>query len=114
MKSMYPSHNNTTHNKIKLTHHSLQRSMERLNTQKTQQIKKLAYLAKKNGINIKNINPTNYNQLNLTKQQYSNLKKYFKSNQSGALYYYKGYVWVFSGNNNMTLKTVINFNIDRK
>lgn len=98
----------SSHKNIQLTNHSIIRAQERLNVTRKEDIKKLAGRAKSNGVNLSSLRPETYEKLGLTKEEYIFLKNRFvQGNNSTAIYIHQGYVYVFVGKGQRTLKTII-------
>ena len=108
-------HRNTlSYKRIKLTHHSQQRAEQRLSITSSQELKKRASLARRNGIRLENINPENLklysDKINFTYEQWIDFLHHFKTKGSTRFYYYKDYVWIFGGNGGNTLISVVPLN----
>lgn len=100
--------NRISHKNFKLTTHSIQRAYERLNLTSKEEIKKLAYEAKYKGINLNGVEVNNYKELGLSYEELINFKRKFKCHtNSNTIYLYKGNVYVFGGNPNVNLITII-------
>lgn len=95
-------------NKIKLTSHSRQRAMERLNITSSEQLKNMASKARNVGINLDVVNIYNYKDLNIDYNTLISMKRQFRTkNNSNKIYFYKNNMYVFGGNHACTLLTVI-------
>lgn len=100
--------NNTISSKnIKISVHAKQMAYERLGLSSEKEVQKLCANAKRNGLNMSLISMQNYEDYGLSFEHYKWLKdKYYKCGNE-AVYFYKGYFFVFAGKNNRTLKTII-------
>lgn len=95
-------------NRIKLTDHSRDRSMERLNITSKDEFRKLAASARNKGVNVDALTLRNYEALGLDYPTFCGLKRSFRSRtKSDRLYFYRGHVYVFAGKDACTLKTVV-------
>ena len=106
---------------FKLTNHARQRAKERLHIQSEEELKKLARAAKYNGLNIYALMkapPNSFSQL-LQQRDLSEsdgkylISKYILANQNSSsknnnlYYFYKEYIFVFSGQDGRTLVTIV-------
>lgn len=97
-----------SYTKITLTSHSRQRAYERMNITSDDQIKRLAHAAKYKGVKIRAVNINNYSKLGLDYDTFRYLKNHYTHMyNSDAIYFYKGYVYCFSGGDSRTLKSII-------
>lgn len=102
--------NNISYKDIKVTNHAVERIRSRLGYMNNQEIKKLAANAKKNGINIVNITMNNCERAGFSKTVFNKIQESFPiKNNSTKIYLYKGYFFVFTGNHQRTLRSVIEF-----
>lgn len=94
--------------RIKLTYHSRDRSMERLNITSQDEFRKLAASARNKGVNVDALNLNNYHLFGIDYKTFAGLKRYFRTHtNSERMYYYRGFVYIFAGKDACTLKTVI-------
>ena len=101
--------NELSYKDIKITNHAKQRAFERLKLKKENDLKKIARSAKINGIKISLLNKNNYNNYNLSNEIYEKIKRVGASNRChGSFYYYKNFMFLFSGKKDRTLITIIN------
>lgn len=111
VSSYNPRANNCSYKQIKITPHSQQRAMERLNVTRKEELKKLASSARNKGINLNSIRRDTCEKLGLTWEEYCYLKGRFNpENNSTDIILHKGNVFVFCGKGQKTLKTVLNLN----
>lgn len=93
---------------IKLTLHAKQRASERLNINKDSEIQKLAHAAKYKGVKIRALTYDNHEDYGIPTDLYRYLKNHYAHyTNNDKSYYYKGYVYVFSGDGSRTLKTIV-------
>ena len=113
MKKKNVNRSKISHKDIKLTMHSKLRAEERVGLTSSEEIRKLAVSARYKGININALNEDNYNELGISKALYNNLKHHYsRRTNAERLYYYKGNVFIFCGNDSRTLKTIVNVNVE--
>ena len=113
MKKKNTNRSRISHKDIKLTIHSKLRAEERVGLTSSEEIRKLAISARYKGININALNENNYNELGINKALYNNLKHcYSRRTNAERLYYYKGNVFIFCGNDSRTLKTIVNVDVE--
>lgn len=102
------SRNHTSWKHISLTSHSKQRAEERLKITSTEEIRKLASAARFKGIDIDRLSIQNYETLGLTYDELVMLKKkYYRHNKTERLFYYKNFVWIFCGNNALSVRSIV-------
>lgn len=93
---------------IKVTLHAKQRASERLGITKESEIQKLAHAAKYKGIKIRALTRENYSALGITYNMYRYLKNHYTHYyKSDKIYYYRNYVFVFSGDRSRCLKSIV-------
>ena len=113
MKKNNTNRSRISYKDIKLTMHSKLRAEERIGLTSSEEIRKLAVSARYKGININALNKDNYNELGISKALYNNLKHHYsRKTNAERLYYYKGNVFIFCGNDSRTLKTIVNVNME--
>lgn len=100
--------NNLSYKDIKITRHALERANTRFRNIKETELKKIAASAKKNGINISSINKDNLDKYGISPDVYNTMKRMISvKNNSTKIYLYKGLFFVFAGNSQKTLKTIV-------
>ena len=108
MSNIRQNHNKISYRDIKITHHAKQRATERLGINKESEIQKLAHAAKYKGVKILSLTFNNYNEFGISYDMYRYLKNhynhYFKSDK---IYYYRDFVFVFSGDRSRCLKSIV-------
>lgn len=109
------SRNNISYKDIKLTSHAILRANQRLRISSTNDLKKMASNAKKNGINIQELTPETYSKFGISEDAFKTIRRMFYINNSSTrIYLYKGVFFVFSGNHCRTLKTVVEMSYCKK
>lgn len=105
--------NRISYKDIKLTAHSKIRAEERIGLTSSEEIRKLAVSARYKGVNLNALNADNHEQLGVSAEMYKTLKNRFsRRTNSEKLYYYKGKVFIFCGNEARTLKTIVNVDVE--
>ena len=100
--------NSISYKNIKVTNHALLRANDRLGKINQKDLKKLAANAKKNGIKINNLNENICSRYNISLEMYKRIKEMIPiKNNSTDIFLYKGYFYVFTGNHQNTLRSVI-------
>ena len=113
MKKKSTNRSRISHKDIKLTMHSKLRAEERVGLTSSEEIRKLAVSARYKGININALNTDNHEQLGVSAEMYKTLKNRFsRRTNSEKIYYYKGKVFIFCGNEARTLKTIVNVDME--
>ena len=106
------NHNHTSWKKMVLTRHCKQRSFERVGINNEEELKKMACGARFKGIELDKVNIYTYEGFGLAYNEMVALKNQFKYiTKSDRIFYYKSYVWIFAGNNALTLRSVVVPNI---
>lgn len=101
-------HQKISYRDIKLTYHVRDRAQQRLGITNKEEIQKLAHSAKYKGIKIKSLSATNHESLGLSYYMYIYLKNHYGHHHgSDKIYYYKNYVYVFSGDRSAVLKSIV-------
>lgn len=107
--------NEFSYKDIKITYHAKNRAYTRLGISSEIEIQKLSASAKKNGLNLNALNMMNYDSFGLSFKHYQWLKSIdYYCLKSEVVYFYKGMFFVFTGNKNRTLKTIITINTNNK
>ena len=98
-----------SHDKIRLTSHAKQQAYLRMGIQSELEIRKLAARAKRNGILVNILTDENYMDYELSQEHYLWLidKSGCRHPNSGYVYFYQAYFYIFCGNKYRTLKTII-------
>lgn len=79
----------------------------------TKDIQKIAVVARYNGINLRNVDKTNFAETGLSKETFSQIKREFHYHtNSERFYYYKDVIFIFFGYKAKVLKTIVR--LDRK
>jgi hypothetical protein len=106
--SRKPSNRQIPYRDIKITAHAKQRAYERLGLRSETEIQKRAKSAKYNGIKIRALTCDNYQDFNISYDMYRYLKNHYNHQyKSDKIYYYKDYVYVFSGDRSRCLKSIV-------
>lgn len=105
--------NKISYKDIRLTRHAKQRAEERLGITNNRDIQRLALEARYKGINLRNIDYSNFSEAGLSKEIYSQIRREFHyHSNSERFYYYKDIIFIFFGYKARVLKTIVR--LDRK
>ena len=109
--------NNFGYKQIELTQHVKFQAEKRFNITSSNELKKLASSAKKNGVHINYLTYDNCEDFGIGKKAFNLIKKRIKfGNFKGCfeIYLYKEIFFLFGGNHNRTLITVFELNTKDK
>lgn len=102
------NYNDFSYKNIRVTNHAKDKAVTRLGTSSEKEIQKMAASAKKNGLNMNAVTMMNYESFGLSFEEYKWLKdKVFYNDKTESAYFYKGRFFVFTGQKNRSLKTII-------
>lgn len=100
--------NQISYRNIKVTYHAKQRAAERLGIYKESEIQKFAHAAKYKGVKISPLNSSNYSYYGLSYDMFRYLKNHYTHRyKTDKTYYYRNYVFVFSGDGSKSLKSIV-------
>lgn len=92
---------------IRISAHAKQVASERLGIFSDKELQKLSANAKRNGLNMSLLNMMNYTDYELSFEHYKWLKDKYYCTNNEAVFFYKGFFYIFTGKHNHTLKTII-------